>query len=133
MRKLAHPKTKFAPTDGDKQAFEELKKYLLDPEVGAIRMPSNRQTDLVIVFTDSSANTISALVTQLLPPIPGSKLDPTKKYLTIVGCYSRTIDDAWTSYPIWVLELVALEEATRKFRWLLSGRVFYALTDSTTV
>ena len=133
LRKLAQPKSKFNPTDKDRDAFEKLKQYLMDPEVGAIRMPSNRQTDTLIVWTDSSCNTISALVTQLLPPLPGSKLDPTKKYLTIVGCFSRTIDENWTSYPIWVLELIALEEATRKFRWLLAGRVFYALTDSTTV
>ena len=133
LRKLAQPKTRFKPTDGDRAAFEAIKEHLLDPEVGAIRMPSNRQTDTIFVWTDASSTSIGSVITQMLPPLPGSKLDPTKKYLTIVACWSRTIDESWSSHPIWVLELAALEETTRKFRWLLTGRVFYTLTDSTTV
>ena len=133
LRRLAQPKTRFKPTNEDKASFEKLKEHLLDPEVGAIRIPSNRQADTLIVWTDASSYAIGAIVTQMLPPLPGSQLDPTKKYLTIVACWSRTIEDAWSSHPIWVLELAALEETTRKFRWLLTGRVFYALTDSTTV
>ena len=133
LRKLAQPKTRFKPTEADKDSFQRLKEYLLDPAIGAIRVPSNRQTDTLIVWTDASNSGIGSVVTQMLPPLPGSALDPTKKYLTIVACWSRTLEDAWTSYPIWVLELAALEETTRKFRWLLSGRVFYTMTDSMTV
>ena len=133
LRQLAHPKKRFKPTESDKESFVKLKEYLLEPTVGAIRVPSSKQEDLIIVWTDASAYSIAGVVTQLLPPLPGTQLDPTKKYLSIVACWSRTIDEAWSSHPIWVLELAALEETTRKFRWLLAGRVFYTLTDSTTV
>ena len=133
LRKLAHPKTRFKPTESDKKSFTELKEYLLDDEVGALRMPSNDKHATILIWTDSSSTSIGCVITQLLPPLPGSKLDPTKRYLCIVGCYSRKIEDTWSVYPIWILELTALEECTRKFFWLLAGRSFYALTDNTTL
>ena len=133
LRRLAHPKTRFKPTESDKKSFTDLKEYLLDDEVGALRMPSNDKEATILIWTDSSSTSIGCIITQLLPPLPDSKLDPTKRYLSIVGCYSRKIEDSWSVYPIWILELTALEECTRKFFWLLAGRSFYAITDNTTV
>ena len=133
LRRLAHPKTRFKPTESDKESFVELKEYLLDDDVGALRMPSNDKDATILIWTDSSSTSIGCVITQLLPPLPGSDLDPTKRYLCIVGCYSRKIEDTWSVFPIWILELTALEECTRKFFWLLAGRSFYAITDSTTV
>ena len=130
LRKLAHPKTKFAPTQTDRKQFEDLKDYLLDDDVGALRMPSNDGP--VIAFCDASKHSIGTILTQLLPPLPSSKLDPSKKYLCIVACWSRKIDDDWSTFPIWLLELTAIEECTRKFDWLLSSRAFYVVSDSKT-
>ena len=133
IRRLARPNVRFKPTDDDKKSFEALKQHLLDPKNGVIRMPSANLSDTIIVWTDSSQNSLGALITQKLYPLPHTPLDPTKKHLTIVGCWSRLIDPNWGNYPIWHLELLALEETTRKFRHLLEGRKFFVMTDSSTV
>ena len=93
-------------------------------------MPSNDGP--VIAFCDASKHSIGTILTQLLPPLPSSNLDPSKKYLCIVACWSRKIDDDWSTFPIWLLELTAIEECTRKFDWLLSSRAFYVVSDSKT-
>ena len=133
LRRLARPKVRFTPTDEDRQAFESLKNHLLDPRVGVIRMPSSSLSDTIIVWTDASQNTIGALITQMLYPLPHTNLDPSRRYLTIIGCWSRRIDETWSPHPIWNLELIALDETVRKFRFLLEGRPFYVMTDSSTV
>ena len=133
LRRLARPKDKFAPKAGDVEKFEAMKTHLLDPNVGAIRTPSARKQDTMIVWTDASTTSISGLVTQMLPPLPTSELAPDRKYMTIVACWSKQIDRNWSSHPIWLLELLALQETTRKFKHLLAARKFVVMTDSKTV
>ena len=133
LRRLAHPKVRFKPTTADKAKFEELKTYLLDERVGVLRTACQDPKTLTIIFCDASTTSIGCIATQMLPPLPESGLDPTKKYLSIVACWSKKIEESWNSYPIWVLELCALEESTRKLAYLLSGRCFYCITDSSTV
>ena len=133
LRRLAHPKVRFKPTDEDKKQFEELKAYLLDDRVGVIRTASTDPSVVTILFTDSSCHSIGCVACQLLPPLPNSGLDQEKKYLTIVACWSRKIDSSWSTYPVWLLELCALEESMHKLRWLVSGRKVYICTDSSTV
>ena len=133
LRRLAHPKVRFKPTNEDREKFEELKNYLLDERVGALRTASPDPKTLTIIFCDASTTSIGCVAAQMLPPLPESGLDPNKKYLSIVACWSRKVEDTWSSYPIWVLELCALEESTHKLSWLLSGRSFYCCTDSSTV
>ena len=55
------------------------------------------------------------------------------QHLHIIGCWSSVIQETWKNYPIWLLELIALWETCRKFRWFLSARPFWAVTDSSTV
>ena len=133
LRRLGHPKVRFNPQPGDKKEFEALKDYLLDDTVGAIRTMSNDPDALTLIWTDASSVSISGIITQALYPLPSSKLDPSKRYLHIVACWSRRIEDTWSSYPVWILELCALEETTRKYDYYLSGRSFFSITDSTTV
>ena len=133
LRRLAHPKVRFKPTDADKKQFEELKSYLLDERVGVIRTASTDPSVVTILFTDSSCHSLGCVACQLLPPLPNSGLDQEKKYLTIVACWSRKIDSSWSTYPVWLLELCALEESMHKLRWLVSGRKVYICTDSSTV
>ena len=133
LRRLAAPKVRFSPTQTDRDEFDRLKNHLLDPKIGAIRFPSASPSDAILVFTDSSCHAMSALMTQMLPPLPESGLDLSKKYLHIVGCFSKSVPDGWTSHPIWLLELAALDECCHRHRNLLLGRIFYILTDSQTV
>ena len=77
LRKLALPKVRFQPTSKDKERFKELKEYLLDNDVGALIMPGNKPDETNIVWTDSSKHSIGCIITQLLHPLPNSKLDPT--------------------------------------------------------
>ena len=133
LRRLAHPKVRFKPTQADRDKFEELKSYLLNERVGVLRTACQDPKTLTIIFCDASSTSIGCVATQMLPPLPESGLDPTKKYLSIVACWSKKIDENWNSYPIWVLELCALEESTHKLSYLLSGRCFYCVTDSSTV
>ena len=133
LRRLAKPKNKFAPKEGDKKKFEEMKEYLLRPEVGVVRMPSADPADTIVIFSDASKSSIGAIICQLLFPLPNSNLDPEKRYLSLVGCWSRTIDDDWSLHPPWLLELMAVEEATRKYKHILMARPFIVLTDNTTV
>ena len=133
LRRLGHPKVRFNPQPSDRKDFEALKNYLLDDTVGAIRTMSNDPDALTLIWTDASSTSISGIITQALYPLSSSKLDPSKRYLHIVACWSRRIEDTWSSYPIWILELCALEETTRKYDFYLSGRSFFSITDSTTV
>ena len=133
LRRLAHPKVRFKPTQEDKDKFEEMKDYLLDERVGAMRTASPDPKTLTIIFCDASTTSIGCVAAQMLPPLPESGLDQEKKYLSIVACWSRKIEDTWSAYPIWILELCALEESTHKLAYLLSGRCFYCVTDSSTV
>ena len=125
LRRLAAPKVCFSPTQSDKDKFDRLKNHLLDP--------SASPSDAILVFTDISCHSMSALMTQMLPPLPGSGLDLSKKFLHIVGCFSKSVPDGWTSHLIWLLELAALDKCCHRHRNLLLGRVFYILTDSQTV
>ena len=93
-------------------------------------MPSADLNDSIVVFTDASATSISGVLCQHMRPL-NSKTD--KKELHIVGCWSSTLQESWLNYPIWLLELISLWETTRKFKWLLSSRVFWAVTDSSVV
>ena len=63
----------------------------------------------------------------MMTPLQGDK---SKKKLHIVGCFSSVIKAGWENYPIWLLELLAFYEATRKFSYLLSNRPFWLITDS---
>ena len=108
LRRLGHPTVLFKPSPVDTKAFEELKAYLLDDTVGVIRTITNNQKAVTLVWTDSSTTSISGIITQALYPLPSSKLDPTKRYLHIVACWSRHIDDSMSAWPIWLFELVAL-------------------------
>ena len=133
LRKLAHPKTKFMPTDKDRDDFEKLRSYLLDPDVGALRIMDADINTLTILFTDASSTQLSSCLVQLLPPLPNSNLDPTKKYLYLVGCWSRKIDDSWANYPIYLLELLALEESCKRWSFILLNRFFFIITDNSTI
>ena len=88
---------------------------------------------LTILFTDASSCQLSACLVQLLPPLPNSNLDLTKKYLSLVGCWSRKIDDSWANYPIFLLELLALEESCSRWSFLLLPRCFFVVTDNSTI
>ena len=133
LRRLAAPKKKFSPTPEDEREFEALKNHLLDPTVGVIRVCSQKVEDGILCFTDSSGTAISCLLTQCLYPLPGSNLDPTKKYLYIIGCHSRMLNETEASFAIWLAELMAIEELTRKYRHILLNRSWYVCTDSMTV
>ena len=133
LRRLAAPKKKFAPTPEDERQFEALKSHLLDPSVGVIRVCSPKIEDGILCFCDSSGVSVSSLLTQSLFPLPGSNLDPTKKFLYIIGCHSRLLNETETPFAIWLLELMALEEMCRKFRHILMNRTWYVCTDSMTV
>ena len=54
LHQLAKPKSRFAPKESDKKKFEELKTYLLKPEVGVVRMPSSDPADTRVIFSDGS-------------------------------------------------------------------------------
>ena len=133
LRRLARPKEKYKELPGDRESFQELKTHLMNPDVGAIRTPSDRPEHDMVIFTDASATSLAALICQMLPPLPNNDLDPTRNYLSIVGCWSRQLDASWVSYPIWLKELMSLQETTEKFRHLLWGRRFFVFTDSKTV
>ena len=133
LRRLAKPKVKFSPTDDDRRAFERIKEYLLAPEVGVIRTPSLDPSDTTIVMCDASQNSLGGIICQKLFPLPNSPLDPTKRHLFLVACWSRAIADTHIIWPPWLKELVALEESVRKHRHLLEHRNFLVLTDNTTV
>ena len=130
LRRLAVSKVRFKPEKEHFEAFEAAKKHLLDERVNAIRMPSQDPADLIVLWTDASARSISCLVTQMLHPL-GSK--DGRKALHIVGAFSSVIKPAWENFPIWILELIAFYEATRKFSFLLCGRNFFVATDSKVV
>merc|ERR1711911_146181 len=95
LRRMASTKVRFRPTDEHRRAFEDAKSHLLDPAVNVIRMPSQDQSDTILLWTDASSTSISALLSQMLTPIGGGK-----KSLFIIGCFSSTIKPTWAVYPI---------------------------------
>ena len=133
LRRLARPNSKFTPTAADKAEFEDLKRHLLDPTNGVLRTPSNDPDDQMIVFTDASKKSLGAILTQMMRPLPGSQLDPTKRYLTIVGCWSKVISEGMALYPPFLLELLAFCETSRLFNHILQHRPFILVTDNQTV
>ena len=136
LRRLAKDGVRYQPTDVHRQAFEDVKEHLLDPRLNVLRMPSADLADTVVVFTDASASSTSCVVTQMMRPLKdggdGGDNDG-RKELHIVGVWSSVVPEGWANHPIWLLELCALWETTRKFAFLLTGRPFYAVTDSETV
>ena len=132
LRRLAVSKVRFRPEPHHVEDFEAAKKHLLDEQVNCIRMPSQDPRDTIVLWTDASANSISCLVTQMLEPLELPVDGLRKKRLYIVGCFSSVIKPGWVNYPIWLLELLAFSEATRKFSFLLCGRAFFVCTDSRT-
>ena len=96
-------------------------------------MPSSNVDDTVVIFTDASANSISCVLTQLMEPLTPSADGDRSRRLHVVGVWSKVIGDHWSNYPIWLLELVALYETTRKYRWFLINREFWAISDSQTL
>ena len=129
LRRLAISKIHFKPTEEHKICFEKAKEHLLDPAVNAIRSPSSSLENDIVLFCDASAQSIACLLCQMLYPLNGDK---TKK-LHIIGCFSSVIKPQWENFPVWLLELMAFYEATRKFSHLLASRPFWLVTDSQTV
>ena len=129
FRKFAKQGVKFQLTDEHVEAWEAAKSHLLDDKTNAIRMPSSDPSDVLAVWTDSSASVISCIISQMQRPI--SAEDGDEKKLYIIACWSSTIPTAWENYPIWLLELISLANCCRKYKHLLAARVFYCLTDST--
>ena len=93
LRRLAKPRSRFTPTDDDRRAFEKIKEYLLSPEVGVLRTPSLNHSDTTIIMTDASHDSLGGMITQKLFPLPNSPLDPTRRHLFLVACWSRSILD----------------------------------------
>ena len=130
LRELAKTNKRFKLTDEHMQAFEDAKNHLLADETNAIRMPSADLDHTPVLFVDASSSSISCVLTQLMPPI-GQPDGERKLYL--VGCFSKVIPEGWRNYPTWLLELTSLSEATHKFKYLLQGRSFWVVTDSSVV
>ena len=133
LRRLCRKSARFAPDDQDRRDFADAIAHLLDDKVCALRSPSSNVDDQVAVWTDASATSKSALVTQMLEPLPTSAAAGRGKLLHIVGVWSGCLSESEAAWPIWVLELEALFCVTRRFAWFLHGREFYILTDSMVV
>ena len=116
-----------------REAFAAAKAHLLDDSVNCIRMPSSDPNDCIVLWSDASASAISCLLTQQMEALTPDASGEKRRHLHIIGCWSSVIQETWKNYPIWLLELIALWETCRKFRWLLSARPFWAVTDSSTV
>ena len=130
LRRLALPSVRFQPTDEHRRCFEAAKQHLLDKKVNVIRMPSPKLEDAIILFVDASSHSISGLLTQMLHPI-GKTSGP--KFLYIIGAYSQVLKPGQINHPIWLLELLSLYEATRKFMPLIASRQLICVTDSKVV
>ena len=126
LRRLALPSVRFKPEAVHIEAFEKAKKHLLDSKVTAVRSPSPNLDDLIYVFTDASSSALGAVLAQQQWPDENA----TEKELYLVGTFSSVIPELWENYAVWVKELLALFECSRKFRWLLLGRNFIVITDS---
>ena len=130
LRRFGELNTRFTPTEKDREVFEMAKTHLLDPCVGALRFPSAKAEDRVFLFTDASKAAFGAILTQMQPPIddPGGK-----KHLTVIGVYSATIPRSQQTQAIWVLELISLYNACRKWASFLLSRSFIIVSDNSTV
>jgi len=93
-------------------------------------MPSQDPSDKILLFTDASQTSLSGLLCQHMRPV-GVKDGPRQLY--IVGTFSKVVKPDWSNWPIWLLELTALYESTRKWASFLAGRPFHVITDSETV
>ena len=141
LRRLAKKNVRFKTTESDRESFEQAKKYLLHPELGAIRTPSADLNHPVCIFTDASATAYSAVVTQCLPPTSKEKsqdqsskqADSAEHKLYIVGCWSGVVTDTMINFPIYLKELYALAQTFVKFKWFLSFRETIVCTDSQTI
>merc|ERR1712228_720141 len=69
LRRLAKKDKRFLPTSEHHEAFAAAKAHLLDEDVNCIRMPSPDPADSVVLWTDSSSNSLSCLLTQLMEPL----------------------------------------------------------------
>ena len=130
LRQLALPHVRFVPTQQHRQAYKQAIDHLLDSRVNSIRLPSNDPKDTTVLFSDASSHSISCLLTQYMLPIGATS---GQRHLHIVGVFSSVIKPAWANWPIWLLELTAFYEATRKFSYFLSNKTFYLVTDSSTL
>ena len=133
LRRLTKLKVRYTPTDLHREAFDKAITHLQDKKVNVIRLPSSDPSDQFVLWTDASSNSISCLLTQYMLPPSSAPDNDGKRRLYVVGCFSSVIKDSWLNFPIWLLELISLYEATRKFRHLLSAKAFWVVVDSSTV
>ena len=112
LRKFASAKIRYKPTEELRQVFEAAREHLLSPEVGAIQTPSPHLDDDMFIFTDASANAMSAIMTQ--KQFPNEKREGAKK-LYIIGVWSGTLPRTSRTLPILIAELYALYESS--LRW----------------
>ena len=133
LRELAKPSVRFVPTDEHRKAFNDAISHLLDENVASVRMPSPDIEDTLVIWTDASTHSLSALITQMLVPLDAEKTGDYTKRLHIVGCWSAVLKPQWANYPIWLLELMSLSETCHKFSWLVGSRAFWVVTDSKVV
>ena len=129
LRRLALPSVRFKPNETHIAAFESAKSHLMNSNVTAIRTPSAKLEDLIYLFCDASCSAIGCVLTQMQLPDEVSS----EKMLYLIGTFSSIIPETWENYPPWLLELIALWETCRKYRWLLLGRNFIVCSDSSTV
>ena len=129
LRRLALPNVRFKPDASHVEAFEKARAHLMDSNVTAIRAPSQKLEDLIYLFCDASCSAIGCVLTQMQQPDDNAKA----KELYLIGTFSSVVPEIWENFPPWLLELIALWETTRKYRWLLLGRNFIVCSDSATV
>ena len=135
LRRLVKKHTKFKPTEEDRIAFEKAKEYLLHPQLGALRTPSNDVNHTICIFTDASASSYSSIVTQCLPPTSEEETadSSNEKKMYIVLTWSAVVPETLLNQPIYLKELYALAETFEKYRWFLSFRTVLVCTDSQTI
>ena len=130
LRKFASAKVRYTPNEELKKVFENAKAHLLSEEVGAIRTPSAHEEDTIFLFTDASANAMSALLCQVQYKSVERK---GSRHLFIIGVWSGTVPKTTRTLPIWMMELFALYSAVRRWSFVLWSKIFYCCTDSGTV
>ena len=139
LRRYTKKHVKYKPTETDEKAFENARQYLLHPAFGALRTPSTDLNHPICIFTDASATSYSAVLTQLLPRTSKDQSnsntieDPDDMRLYIIGCWSGVVSDTMLNFPIHLKELFALAQTFVKYKWLLSFRETIVCTDSQTI
>ena len=139
LRRYTKKHVKYKPTETDEKAFEDARQYLLHPAFGTLRTPSTDLNHPICIFTDASATSYSAVLTQLVPRTSKDQSDsntiedPNDMRLYIIGCWSGVVSDIMLNFPIYLKELFALAQTFVKYKWLLSFRETIVCTDSQTI